>query len=72
MLLFRFLYAISPPTLNNLLIILGHFILLLFIFISSEFLIKSIGVTFDAFLAEEIQDKNIVSPATKTLIPIAT
>ena len=72
LLLFKFLYAISPPTLNSLLIILGHFNFLAFIFISFELLINSISETFDAFLAEDMQEKYIVTPATNTLIAIAT
>lgn len=71
LLLFKFLYAISPPTLKTLLITFGHFILLDLIFMSFELLIKSIGVTFDAFLAEDTQDRNIVIAATSVLISIA-
>ena len=40
------------------------------IFISFELLIKSIGVTFDAFLAEDTHDKNIVT-TTNTLTTTA-
>jgi len=54
-----------------LLIIFGHLIFFDLIFISFELLIKSIGVTLDAFLAEDTHDKNIVTAATNTLIPIA-
>lgn len=71
LLLFKFLYAISPPTLNSLLMIFGHLIFLAFIFISFELLIKSIGVTFEAFLADETHDRNIVTAATSILTPIA-
>ena len=71
MLLFKFLYAISPPVLNILVIILGHFTFFAFNFTSSEFLIASIGETFDAFLADFLHDSHIVIIDTKTLIAIA-
>ena len=55
LLLFKFLYAISPPVLNIFVMIFGHFIFLAFSFTSSELLIASIGVIFDAFLADFLQ-----------------
>ena len=60
LLLFKFLYAKTPPVLNTFSIIFGVFSFLFFIFISSEFLNCSIGLTFAAFFAELIADKYIV------------
>ena len=55
--LFKFLYAISPPTPNIFLIIFGDFTFLPFIFMSSLLLIASIGDNFAALLAEALQEK---------------
>ena len=71
LLLFKFLYAISPPVLNIFVMIFGHFIFLAFNFTSSELLIASIGVIFDAFLAEFLQDSHIVTTDTIILTTIA-
>ena len=57
--------------LNILVIILGHFTFFAFNFTSSEFLIASIGETFDAFLADFLHDSHIVIIDPKTLIAIA-
>ena len=64
--LFRFLYAISPPTPNIFFIIFGDFTLFPFIFISSLLLIASIGETFDALLADDRHEKYIVIAAKIT------
>ena len=66
------MYAISPPVLNIFVMIFGHFIFLAFNFTSSELLIASIGVIFDAFLADLLQDSHIVTIDTITLTTIAT
>lgn len=55
--LFKFLYEISPPTPNNLFIIFGDLNFLALIFISSVFLIASIGEILLAFLADFLADK---------------
>lgn len=57
LLLFKFLYAKTPPVLNNFDITFGTFNFLLFILISSEFFNPSIGLTLLAFLADDIEDK---------------
>ena len=57
LLLFKFLYANTPPVLNTFSIILGVFNFFPFIFISLFPLNCSIGLTFAAFLADDIADK---------------
>ena len=66
LLLFKFLYAISPPVLNIFVIIFGHFNFLFFNLTSSELLIAWIGVIFDAFFADFLHDSQIV--ITDTII----
>ena len=71
LLLFKFLYAISPPVLNIFVIIFGDFTFLAFNLISSAFLIAYIGVTFEAFFAELLHDNHIVIADITMLIIIA-
>ena len=66
LLLFKFLYAITPPIPNNLFINLGAFNLFAFIFTSLLPLIDSIGLIFEALIAEEIAEKYIVINPSKT------
>ena len=61
LLLFKFLYANSPPVLNNFDIIFGTFNFFEFSFISLEPLNPSIGLTLLAFIADVIDDKYIVT-----------
>ena len=56
LLLFKFLYAITPPVLNIDFIILGVCNFFEVIFTSFELLKFSIGLTFEAFFAEDIKD----------------
>ena len=71
LLLFKFLYASTPPVLNILLTILGTLNLFLFIFIPPEFFKISIGLTLLALFAEINADKYIVTNPSITEIMIA-
>ena len=57
LLLFKFLYARTPPVLNTFLINFGVLSFLELILMSLVFLKLSIGLTFDAFFAEDIAEK---------------
>ncbi len=61
LLLFKFLYAKTPPVLNTFLMVLGVFSFFPFIFISSEFLRRLMGVTLLALLLDTYADKYIVT-----------